>query len=69
MSRPALPDELTADPDADGPTPHPFASVVVSHDDGPDECTVYPVDVTEDELLTRWITAEEGSYVSVHRMR
>jgi hypothetical protein len=25
--------------------------------------------VTEDELLTRWITAEEGSYVSVHRMR
>ncbi|MFB6123040.1 MAG: hypothetical protein ABEJ78_06245 [Haloferacaceae archaeon] len=39
--------------------------VVEVADDEPDRCTVYPAEATEGERLTAWITAEQGSYVSV----
>jgi hypothetical protein len=47
----------------------PFASVVVTYDDGPNECTVYPTDVDEEALLTRWVSAEDGSYVRLDEMQ
>jgi hypothetical protein len=43
--------------------------VVVSYDDAPDECTVFPVGVDETEIVTTWISAAEGSFVSLVTMR
>jgi hypothetical protein len=42
---------------------------VVENGADPTECTVYPRDCAEEELLTRWLTAAEGSYVSLDEMR
>jgi hypothetical protein len=39
--------------------------VVEVGDDEPDRCTVYPDDVSDEERLTAWITAESGSYESI----
>jgi len=33
------------------------------------ECTLYPRDCAEEALVTRWLTAQEGSYVSLDGMR
>ncbi|SEP21566.1 hypothetical protein SAMN04487948_12223 [Halogranum amylolyticum] len=52
--------------------PHPAAEYraeITEYDDSPDECTVYPADAEEWELMTRWITAREGSYVDLEEMR
>jgi hypothetical protein len=46
-----------------------YAAAVVPHDDAPDECTIFPVDVTEDRLVTTWVSAAEGSFVSLAEMR
>lgn len=43
-------------------------ATVIKHDLRPDECTIYPRDVTDEELVTKWITAEEGSYVELEAM-
>jgi hypothetical protein len=51
---------------------HPAADYraeIVEYDDAPDECTIYPADAQEWELMTRWITAREGSYVDLEEMR
>jgi hypothetical protein len=32
-------------------------------------CTIFPLDVAEEELLTTWISAEEGSFVPLAEMR
>ena len=42
---------------------------IVRYDDKPDECTLHPAEPTPREYTTRWITAEEGSYVSVTSWR
>lgn len=34
-------------------------------DDGEFQCTLYPADADDTELLTSWITAGEGWYVDV----
>ncbi|MFC6990152.1 hypothetical protein ACFQJD_18255 [Haloplanus sp. GCM10025708] len=34
-------------------------------DDEPDRCTMYPADAADEDQMTTWITAEQGSYVSV----
>lgn len=39
---------------------------VVSYDDAPDECTVFPEDVAEEQRTTAWITARGESFCSVH---
>lgn len=44
-------------------------ATVVHHDDGHAECTIYPVDADETELVTTWITADEGAFVSLEAMR
>lgn len=46
-----------------------YASIVVPTDDQPAECTIFPVDATEDELVTTWISAEDGSFVALCDMR
>lgn len=33
------------------------------------QCTLYPEDADADELITTWITAEEGSYVPLEKVR
>lgn len=44
-------------------------AIVVEYDDAPDECTVYPAGATGDALVTRWVTAREGSFVTRHDAR
>ena len=45
-----------------------YEAIVAPYDDAPDECTIYPIDVPEEKLMTTWITAEEGSFVSLDEM-
>lgn len=51
----------------DGPAG--LVSVVETHDDAPDECTIHPVDVPDHELMTTWMTAQDGSFVSLDDVR
>lgn len=46
-----------------------FTARVVTYDDIPDQCTIYPADVDDDRRATTWITAEEGSYRSLESYR
>lgn len=46
-------------------SPPDYEATVVSYDDEPDECTIYPADATDEELVTTWISAKSGSYVSL----
>jgi hypothetical protein len=46
-----------------------LAAVVVSVDDGPDECTLYPLDVNDADLVTTWLSAEGASFVALAEMR
>jgi len=41
-----------------------FAATVVSYDDAPDECTIYPRNLDEADRRTAWITAKEDSFCS-----
>lgn len=43
--------------------------VTVENEGAPDACTMYPRECSESEMPTHWITALEGSYVSVAEMR
>jgi hypothetical protein len=58
-------------PENDNPAPlveqdfESFEATVVSYDDAPDECTIYPTDITGDRRTTTWITAKEGSFLSL----
>lgn len=42
-----------------------LVATVVNYDDAPDECTLYPVDASDRELLTCWISAKTGSFVAL----
>lgn len=46
-----------------------YASIVVPADDHPAECTIFPVGVAEAELVTTWLSAEDGSFVALDDMR
>jgi hypothetical protein len=46
-----------------------YAASVVPYDDAPDECTIFPVDAAEADLVTTWISAAEGSFVALDEMR
>lgn len=46
-----------------------FVATVVEYDQVPDECTIHPLDATDEELMTCWITALEGSFVSLPAVR
>lgn len=40
-------------------------SVVVSYEDGPDECTVYPRHHSNDDRTTTWLTADVDTVVDL----
>lgn len=56
--------------DRDGPDPVSVCARVEEHEDRPDECTLFPASVSNrTELMTTWMTAEEGAFVDRARMR
>ncbi|MEM4782407.1 MAG: hypothetical protein QXG03_12725 [Halalkalicoccus sp.] len=62
-------DHTTTDRRRDDPEEHyptiDCRAIVETRENGPDECTIFPVD-SEDPLgTTEWITAREGSYVPI----
>ena len=58
--------EDTRERNGDGPE---LRARTTTDEDGIVECTIYPADASDDSRTTRWITAEEGSYVELCRMR
>lgn len=64
--RDAAPLPIPADDAADAVS---LAAEIVVSRDHPAECTLYPADASGMELMTSWITAREGSFVSLERMR
>lgn len=38
---------------------------VSTTEDGRDQCTIHPESATDQEVTTRWITAEEDSFVEL----
>ncbi|WP_458187654.1 DUF7511 domain-containing protein [Haladaptatus sp. NG-WS-4] len=50
-------------------TKQELTGTLVRYEDQPDEYTIYPRGVDGDLLMTRWITAREGSYVGLESMR
>lgn len=42
---------------------------IVERDDGRIECTVYPHDCDDEDIVTRWITADERSFVDLDVVR
>lgn len=45
-----------------------LAAEIVMAGNGQTECTVFPLDLTGHDRLTRWITARDGSYVCLENM-
>ena len=43
--------------------------ITVENDEAPDECALFPREASERELLTTWITAQEGSYIDLESAR
>lgn len=58
--------EPVASPDVEAPA---YEAVIVAYPDETDECTIFPSDADEIDLLTMWISAEEGSFVDLAEMR
>lgn len=46
-----------------------LVAIVIQSDEEPDECTIYPLEATDEELVTCWLTAHEGSFVSLRVAR
>ncbi|ADE04094.1 MULTISPECIES: DUF7511 domain-containing protein [Haloferax] len=66
------PDATTTRPDAlrrSDAADDELVAIVAPYDDAPDECTIFPAGLTEDELLTTWLSAQEGAYVALAEMR
>ncbi|WP_136716592.1 DUF7511 domain-containing protein [Halorientalis salina] len=57
------------EPDEHGAGDHRLESVLVPHADGPDELTLYPADASDERIVTTWMTAQEGAYVSLDDWR
>lgn len=49
--------------------PGELVSTVTTPAPGATECTIYPPDAGDAELVTRWITAREGAFVALESMR
>ncbi|WP_411964557.1 hypothetical protein [Haloferax sp. YSMS24] len=45
-----------------------YIAIVTPYDDAPDECTIFPTGLSEERLMTTWISAEEDSFVSLDEM-
>ncbi|EMA40226.1 DUF7511 domain-containing protein [Halobiforma nitratireducens] len=69
--------ERQVDPDEPGGVRPPLESnpgieldhAHVENDDAPDECALFPRAASEDELVTNWIVAHEGSFVELESVR
>ena len=46
-----------------------FTATIVRYEDSPDECTIHPSRVDDNSRTTAWITALEGSFVSLSTCR
>lgn len=46
----------------DGPA---LTAQVTTTDDGRTRCTIHPESATDEEVTTRWISADEGSFVEL----
>jgi hypothetical protein len=46
-----------------------FAAAVVSHEDEPDECTIYPEDVSSHRQQSTWITAKADAFCDAAERR
>ncbi|MEZ3115278.1 hypothetical protein RYH80_04995 [Halobaculum sp. MBLA0147] len=44
-------------------------SELVTYDEEPDRRTVFPAAADDDDLLTHWITANDGSFVDLRDLR
>ncbi|MDZ5812784.1 hypothetical protein U4E84_15670 [Halorubrum sp. AD140] len=44
-------------------------ATIVTCDDEPNQCTLHPLDPDDHRRTTEWITADEGSYVTVELWR
>jgi hypothetical protein len=53
----------------DSDTEGTLGSEVVQYEEEPDRRTLFPVDVDEDDLLTHWLTANDGSFVDLREFR
>ncbi|EJN59569.1 hypothetical protein SAMN04487950_3038 [Halogranum rubrum] len=43
--------------------------VIESSETGRDQCTLYPRDIVDDDIVGAWLAADEGSYVSLAETR
>ncbi|SIR77606.1 DUF7511 domain-containing protein [Natronorubrum thiooxidans] len=55
-------------PLADDPTPE-LDHATIENENAPDECAIFPREATEEELMTQWITAHDGAFVSLETMQ
>jgi hypothetical protein len=46
-----------------------YRAVVEAYEDRPDQCTIFPREAAGIDRMSTWITAREGSYVSIEKMR
>ena len=53
-------------PESDRPG---LRAIVERYRDEPNQCTIFPEDATDEERLTRWITAEAPFYVGTREHR
>ncbi|MFB6068611.1 MAG: hypothetical protein ABEJ90_01630 [Halobacterium sp.] len=53
------------------PPPREFElrAVVVDYDVGANRCTLYPTDVSDEERLTHWLTADEDAFAALEEWR
>lgn len=49
--------------------PEPLVAEVIAADTQQSECTIFPADAEGLDLMTRWITAGEGSFVGLDDVR
>lgn len=46
-----------------------YRAVVEEYEGRPDQCTIFPRDVSETDRLATWITARDESFVRLDKMR
>ena len=64
-----LPAVRDGPPPTVGDEPPRLAAEVVLSRDRRAECTIYPFDAPDADLVTQWVTAAEGSFVGLDEMR
>lgn len=55
--------------EAGGPEPDVLEAVVVRYEIGPDRCTIFPRGCSDEEKLTRWLSADLSAFVDLETVR